>query len=374
RPIDYRPWTGLMDKDDSEFYKKWSNNNNPSSVALIINSGTSTGKSSRFPYALYLSDLSIRKNGKYYSKKGGGAKFKMIILTITNLLRENYKIDGTNRIKDPSDITLHDPYQHYLQDLTTGRSIYTPATFLLILSSATPAGIDEIPSLTFNSGLPDRYKKTIIKLENENVVDMHNFICELPEYNEFTSQDGDFLVFQPWVSKFEETAQGFQEAVPKRVTYTLSRENVRKEIPTDKTLIISNIGKIGFDPPGKKCLIDVGKTLGNDRNEFKSGIWSSPAEYQQTIGRVGRSGDGIILTHPKAGTGPVLRPYEGYTYYPAIKFIDNKFTDQQQHLIALVIALYGDNINEDQIRNLWFKIIKNDLSDETLSGYYRILG
>ncbi|CAG8450637.1 7043_t:CDS:2, partial [Racocetra fulgida] len=119
---------------------------------------------------------------------------------------------------------------------------------------------------------------------------------------------------------FKETSQGFQDTVPKRTTYTLSQKNVRQAIPDDKTLIISNIDKIRFDPPGKK--------------------------YTS----------------------------QRYLFYLVIQFVDNIFTSQQKHLIALVISLYRDNINENQIINLWFKLTKNNLTDETLSEYYRILG
>jgi len=446
--VDYQRWVNLLSDTSGHFYKSWSNLN----TAMVLTSGTGTGKSSRFPFSLYI-------QRHLYNPKKGNDTFKMIILVPRKILRENFKVDGTATFHQtkPSDsdsiyftqilkkgiqidnshntlfyvatyghflqrfendidlrsicannIIMFDEFHELSMDMLATYDIIrtnnTPHYHKLILSSATPQSIPEIPSISVPTGFPDRFKKTLIKCDDDNIVNQVNWFSEFPEYKDYHDEDGKILIRYPFINKFAGIKEGLESGIPRRVVHELTRDNADQPIPTNKVILASNIINAGIDIPNRRVMFDTGLTIGNDRNIMRTNIPTSEAEFQQISGRIGRHSDGIYVYHPRAGTGPVLKPYGSLKSFtsltatshmqvpqlltypvdsnlvfpevPYISFIQNdqvkNFSESIKRILILLIHLYADNINEKTIYQI-YNDLSNEKEGEELDNYYQII-
>jgi len=428
----------------SEFVRLWGINNSDENIrktAMVITSGTSTGKSSRFPAALrthfaeYISKSLISQPFQGY--------FRMIILVPRRILVAGFKIDGYQELQpNIGDINYHidglngyyqklrknvpidlrertnfyimtyghfnvryrnspelrdlctnaivmfDEFHELSADLLQSYDLLNHSYSKLLLSSATPTGIPEIPSVSWSSGFPNRHKLIVIE-RDDTTLNMHNFICKHPDYAKYGKDDGQIIIREPVKKNLAKVAEGLAEAGEphKRACHVLSRDNADEPIPSDKLVIATNIINAGVDLPGRSLMIDAGKTRGYHRNNWLDNIWTSPLEYEQIRGRVGRSRDSVYLVNPKAGTGKILKPYASITnfMYPTVAShfqvaqLTNYHPNPEKSLAIpiypfLTASLNNNMTNEEYYCCLLVLIIEADqLSDETANQLYRDL-
>ncbi|CAG8558516.1 10490_t:CDS:2, partial [Cetraspora pellucida] len=223
--VDYSPWLNLMKDKDGHFQTLWQN----TGKAIVVNSGTGTGKSSRLPYTLYL--LRNEASLRYLQTVTTGLKY---------ITQQSIVISDEFHELNPDMFVCYD----LLHEMNNPLGV--PIYHKLILSSATPQTVPGIPADVWDTGLPDRFQLTILK-HDVDVLNLHQWVSELPEYKEFTENDGGIIIREPFVTRHAQLKKALNDAFPKRMSYSLHRGNSNEPIPTDRVIISSNVINAGID-------------------------------------------------------------------------------------------------------------------------------
>jgi len=367
------PWDALVNKSDGTFQRLASQKFIPSQLPdsglldktnegesmpkpMIITAGTATGKSSLFPYSLLSQRSHLEFLGPILQRK----PLRIIITFPRKVLVAKWsspldtglygvqRLDRSVKHIDPTARLLLGTDGHMLQRALAGQfnseefeNLYLLDEFhelngqkvallqwlvtarqRVFLLSATPKGIDFIPTVSFDAGIPPRFSRRVIQCDNRDLSGVYiEMVAKEPEkarkciikttYLAEAQKIKDQLTYATTSSLLNPGTW----STPAFKPHLLYGGNSQEPIPPDTTVLIATevIGT-GVSLPGYTMLISNGETLNNHKGEMVKEPTDANTEHQ-IESRVGRYQNGDIVVRPSwAGTGRTAQVYPDFAY------------------------------------------------------------